>query len=137
MIIPTHLLYRKKANPPEVLFLGSLYSSEKATKNIPCGTKFSLVLIFAIFPAIRKNTFPHIKITANIFPRKIYSSVKLIFSNLNSLHKKNCTKKSPLFNYNLSLSFRNKAVYNEILVLHRVHTPYCCFKICISIARTE
>ena len=55
VIIPTHLLYRKKANPPEVLFLGSLSSSEKATENIPCGTKFSLVLIFAIFPAIRKH----------------------------------------------------------------------------------
>ena len=29
--------------------------------------------IFAIFPAIHKNKFPQIKITANIFPVKIYS----------------------------------------------------------------
>ena len=31
------------------------------------------------------NKFPQMKITANIFPAKIYSRV--IFSNLNSLHK--------------------------------------------------
>ena len=29
--------------------------------------------IFAVFPAIRKNKFSQIKITANIFPAKIYS----------------------------------------------------------------
>ena len=29
--------------------------------------------IFAIFPAIHKNKFPKIKITANIFSAKIYS----------------------------------------------------------------
>ena len=34
------------------------------------GTKFLRVLIFAIFPAIRKNTFPQMKITANIFSTK-------------------------------------------------------------------
>ena len=32
-------------------------------------------------------------------------------------------KKPCLFNYNLSLSFRNKTVYNKILVSHRVHSP--------------
>ena len=37
---------------------------------MPCGTKFLRVLIFAIFPAIRKNKFPQIKISANIFPQK-------------------------------------------------------------------
>ena len=39
---------------------------------LPCGTKFFglRVLIFAIFPAIRKNKFPSIKITANIFLQK-------------------------------------------------------------------
>ena len=42
---------------------------------IPCGTKFLRVLIFAIFPAIRKSKFPQIKITANIFPAKISSRV--------------------------------------------------------------
>ena len=45
---------------------------------LPCGTKFLRVLIFpffAVFPAIRKNKFPQIKITANIFPAKIYSRV--------------------------------------------------------------
>ena len=43
-----------------------------------CGTKLLRVLIFvifAIFPAIRKNKFLQIKIIANIFPAKIYSRV--------------------------------------------------------------
>ena len=31
--------------------------------------------IFAVFPAIPKNKFPQIQITANIFPAKIYSRV--------------------------------------------------------------
>ena len=57
---------------------------------MPCGAKFLRVLIFAIFPAIRKNKFPQIKITANIF-FFIFFSKNLpqseIFSNLNSLHK--------------------------------------------------
>ena len=46
-----------------------------------CGEKFLQVLIFAIFavfPAIRKNKFPQIKITANIFPAKIYSRVNIL-----------------------------------------------------------
>ena len=34
--------------------------------------------IFAIFLAIRKNKFPQIKITANIFPAKIYSRVNIL-----------------------------------------------------------
>ena len=44
--------------------------------------KFLRVLIFAVFPAIRKNKFPQTKITANIFPAIIYSR-----ENLNFLHK--------------------------------------------------
>ena len=32
---------------------------------------------FAICPAIRKNKFPQIKITANIFPTKIYSRINI------------------------------------------------------------
>ena len=34
--------------------------------------------IFAIYPAIRKNKFQQIKITANIFPAKIYSRVNIL-----------------------------------------------------------
>ena len=34
--------------------------------------------IFAIFPAIRKNMFPQIKITTNIFPAKFYSGVNIL-----------------------------------------------------------
>ena len=47
---------------------------------LPCGTKFFglRVLIFAVFPAIRKNKFPSIKITANIFTAKIYSRVNIL-----------------------------------------------------------
>ena len=63
-----------------------------------------------------------------------------IYSNLNSLHKNTVspssllnytegtfllaekidTKKSCPFNHNLPLSFGNKTVYNEVLVLHTV-----------------
>ena len=32
-----------------------------------------------------------------------------------------------LFNYNLPFSFRNKTVYNELGVLHRVPMPQYCF----------
>ena len=42
--------------------------------------------IFAIFSSIRKNKFPQIKITANIFFGKNLPQNE-IFSNLNSLHK--------------------------------------------------
>ena len=45
---------------------------------IPCGTKFLRVLILVILPAIRKNNFPPIKITANIFPAKIYFRVNIL-----------------------------------------------------------
>ena len=45
---------------------------------ISSGTKFLRVLILAISPAIRKNKFPQIKITANIFPAKIYFRVNIL-----------------------------------------------------------
>ena len=48
---------------------------------LPCGTivgtEFLRVLLFAIFPTIRKNKFPQIKIITNIFPAKIYSIVNI------------------------------------------------------------
>ena len=58
-----------------------------------------------------------------IFPKYLVQSEysqepmthRLLSANLNSPHKYS-TKKSCLFNDNLSLSFRNKTVYNEILV---------------------
>ena len=38
--------------------------------------------IFAIFPVIRKNKFPQIKFTADIFfPQKIYSRVNSVYKN--------------------------------------------------------
>ena len=43
---------------------------------------------FAIFQAIRKNKFPQIKNTANIFPAKIFATVNILY-NLNLLHKQN------------------------------------------------
>ena len=89
--------------------------------------EFLIITIFAIFPAIRKNNFPQ-KINGNIFPAKIYSRVLSILL-LKFTTRKYSTKKSCLFNYNLPLSFRNKTVYNEILVLHRVRTPWYCLKI--------
>ena len=51
--------------------------------------------------------------------------------------QKYSTKRSCLFNHNLPLSFRNKTVYKELLVLHRVRLPYYCLIICISIAHTK
>ena len=95
---------------------------------LPCGTNFLWLLIFAIFavfPAIRKNKFPQIKITANIFPAKIYPRVNILY--LKFATQKYSTRKSSLFNHNLHFSFRN----NEILVY------VYCLKICISIARTQ
>ena len=51
---------------------------------LPCGTKFLRVRIFAIFAvffAIRKNKFPQNKITANSFSAKTYSTVEIIYKN--------------------------------------------------------
>ena len=79
--------------------------------------------IFAVFPAIHKNKFPRIPITANIFPAKSYSRVNIL--QLKFATQKYSTKKSCLFNHNSSLSFRN----NEIMVY--------CLKICVSITRTQ
>ena len=90
-------------------------SSDKL--EIACGTKFFRVLIFtifAIFPAIRKNNFPQ-KINGNIFPAKIYSRVLSILL-LKFTTRKYSTKKSCLFNYNSPLQFRNKTVYNELVL---------------------
>ena len=92
---------------------------------IPCGTKFLRVLIlsiFAIFPAIRKNNFPPKKLTKTFFPHKF--TLDLVFNILwlKFTTQKYSTKKSCLFNYNSPLQFRNKTVYNE-LVLHNVGIP--------------
>jgi len=48
---------------------------------LPCGTKFLRVLIFAGLFAIRKNKLPQNKITANIFPAKINSTIEYIYKN--------------------------------------------------------
>ena len=39
-----------------------------------CVAQKFLRVIFAIFPAIHKNKFPHIKITTNIFPKNWHQS---------------------------------------------------------------
>ena len=66
--------------------------------------------------------FPPIKITANIFPDKIYSRVNILYK-VKFATQKYSTKKSCLFNLNLSLLFGNKTVYKEIVAY--------CLKICI------
>ena len=106
----------------------SCQQNEKSSDKleIPCGTKFLRVLIFtifAIFPAIRKNNSPPPlpQINENTFPAKIYSRVLNILW-LKFTTQKYSTKKSCLFNYNSPLQFRNKTVYNE-LVLHDVRIP--------------
>ena len=63
--------------------------------------------IFAFFSAIHKNKFTQIKITAKHFSAKIYSGVNIL--RLKFTTQKYSTKKSCLFNYNLSLSFRKKS----------------------------
>ena len=82
-----------------------------------CGAKFFR------FSSDPQNKFPQTEITANIFPSKLSSRVNIL--QLKCATRKYCTKKSCLFNHNLSLSFRNKTVYNEVLVY--------CLKRCISI----
>ena len=69
---------------------------------LPCGTKFFGVLIFAIFRAIRKNQFPQIKITAKIFPAKIYSRVNILqleFATQEYSTKQSCLFKSQLVSF--------------------------------------
>ena len=64
-------------------------------------------------------TKTHIKITAKIFPAKIYSRVNILYLKFAT---QDITKKSSLSEI-VPLSFRNKTVYNELLVLHRVGIP--------------
>ena len=66
--------------------------SGRSIIRLPCGTKFLRVLMFAIFPAIRKNRFRQknnnnnkkiiitiiIINTVNIFPAKIYFRVNIL-----------------------------------------------------------
>jgi len=51
---------------------------------VPCGTKFLRVLIFAIFAGFFRypqKKFPQNKVTAIFFPAKIYSAVEIIYKN--------------------------------------------------------
>ena len=70
---------------------------------------------------LQKKVPAKIKINATIFPAKIYFRVNL--NELQFATQKYSNKKSCMFNYKLPLSFRNKTVYNELLVLHRVPIP--------------
>ena len=97
------------------------------TKHVPCGTKFLRVLIFAIFgvfSAIRKNKFPQMKITANIFPAKIYSSVNIL-SNLNSLHKHSVLRNRDLQSQLVSFIQKQR---NTGLLLENMYF-YCTYSI--------
>ena len=92
-------------------------SSDKL--EIPCGTKFLRVLIFTsfrIFPsAIRKNKFPQKIIKRKHFSRKnLLQSIKYTLTKI--YYTKNRTTKSCLFNYNSPPQFRNKTVYNELVL---------------------
>ena len=80
---------------------------------------------FCDFQAIHKNKFPRIKIT--IFPAKIYSRVNILYLKFAT---QDITKKSCLSEI-VPLSFRNKTVCNELLVLHRVRIPKYCLRVCI------
>ena len=72
--------------------------------------------------------FPQIKITANIFPTKIYFRVNIL--QLKFATQKYSTKKSCLINNHILSSFvETQTVYNKILVY--------CLKIFLSTARTQ
>ena len=85
-----------------------------------CGTKFLRVLIFfifAVFPAIRKNMFPQIRITANSFPAKIYSRLNIL--QLEFATQRYSTKKSSLFNHNLSKTTKYLfIIWKYVFLLH-------------------
>ena len=99
-------------------------SSDKL--EIPCGTNFLRVLIFTmftIFPsAIRKNKFPQKIIKRKHFSRK--NLIQIIKYTLYKIYKKKKKKKKEIVSVQLQLApqFRNKTVYNE-LVLHSVRIP--------------
>ena len=94
---------------------------------IPCGTKFLRVLIFAIFPAIRylqevpanKNYLRHFSHKNLLQSRSSLSQIR---------YKKIHSKKSCLFNHNLSLSFRNKTAYPKTVLsgLLFENMYFCC-----------
>ena len=79
---------------------------------------------FCDFQAMRKNQFPQIKITANIFPAKIYSRVNILYLKFAT---QDITKKSCLSEI-VPLSFRNKTVYNELLVFYEIFAIFAIFK---------
>ena len=79
--------------------------------------KFLRVLIFAFFPVIRNNMFPQIKITANIFPAKISSRENILY--LKFATQKYNTKKSCLFNHNLSKTMKYWFIVSKcVFLLH-------------------
>ena len=103
----------------------SCYKSVKRVI-LPCSMTFwriLITLIFAIFPAIRKNKFPQIIITANIFPARIYTRVNIL--QLKVATQKYSTKKSCLFNHNLSLSFKQNGIQRNTGLLFE--NMYFCF----------
>ena len=85
--------------------------------------KAMIINEFKLIKIININS--QIKITRHIFPAKIYSRVNILL--LKFATQIYCTKKSCLFNHNLSLSFRN----DEILVYCLKITMYfyCIYSI--------
>ena len=67
---------------PTIDFLKKLHvlsiSRIKTVCDVPCGTKFLLVVIFAIFQRSAKINSRRKKFTANIFPANIYSKVNIL-----------------------------------------------------------
>ena len=70
-------------------------------------------------------------ITANIFPAKIYFRVNIL--SLKFARQKCSTKQLYLFNYNLSLSFRNDACAKFSLVFAGLRPPWYCLDIIFSL----
>ena len=72
--------YYKRENT-EAEMMCNMKNNRNMNCNLPCGTKCLRVLTFAIFSAIRKNKFPQMKITANIFSANIYPRVNTVLRN--------------------------------------------------------
>ena len=92
------------------------------------------ICVFCNFSSDPQKKFPQIRYYRKHFPRKnlLHSKYSLTYI---------LDTKIPRFCFcsftTLSLSFRNKTVYNLLLVLHRILTPWVLFGVFISVARTN
>ena len=103
-------------------------SRRSSSLKISCGKKFLRVLIFAIFavfPAIRKNKFPQMKIVGHTFSAKIISRVNIL--QLKFTTQKYSTTKSCL-SWQSQLASLTQKQLNTGLLLENMYF-YCTYSI--------